>query len=91
MLQQIAAADASAWESLALSQNSAQGLLFTYGSTNSWALTYNLYADLLLQTNVVSQSVSNCSSGSEPDVEVSCLGVRSSRRLLLRPHFRWDV
>ncbi|KZT72217.1 hypothetical protein DAEQUDRAFT_763324 [Daedalea quercina L-15889] len=53
----IASTDASAWESLALSQNSAQGLLFTYGSTDTWALTYNLYADLLLGTNVVSQSI----------------------------------
>ncbi|TFY62886.1 hypothetical protein EVJ58_g3577 [Rhodofomes roseus] len=54
---EIASADSSAWESLAMSQNDAQGLLFTYGLTNSWALMYNLYADLLLGTNVVSQSV----------------------------------
>ena len=43
--------------------------MFTYGSTNSWTLTYNLYADRLLQTNIVSESVSVMGSGSEPDAE----------------------
>ncbi|KAI0676059.1 hypothetical protein C8Q78DRAFT_1075004 [Trametes maxima] len=39
-------------KSNSFSQNQ-QRLLGTYGDTNSWALLYNLYADQLLETNLV--------------------------------------
>ncbi|KAI0759823.1 hypothetical protein BD413DRAFT_495995 [Trametes elegans] len=45
----------NAWQSLALSSDK-QHILGTYGSQQSWALMYNLYADLLLGTNLVNQT-----------------------------------
>lgn len=35
-----------------------QHILASYGNQNSWALVYNLYADRLLETNLVPDSVS---------------------------------
>lgn len=32
--------------------------MFDYGDNSSWALVYNLYADRLLQTNLVDETVS---------------------------------
>ncbi|KAH9951526.1 hypothetical protein B0H21DRAFT_684389, partial [Amylocystis lapponica] len=51
-----ASAQVSMWESLALSSNP-EHLLASYGQANSWALMYNLYADLLLGTNLVDHSL----------------------------------
>ncbi|GBE81170.1 Glutaminase A [Sparassis crispa] len=51
-----AAAYAATWQSLAESA-SQNHLLFSYGEANSWALMYNLYADLLLGTRLVSETV----------------------------------
>ncbi|EPT04923.1 hypothetical protein FOMPIDRAFT_1057715 [Fomitopsis schrenkii] len=46
-----------AWEQLALPTDQEQGLMFAYDDPSSWVLAYNLYADRLLQTNVVNQTV----------------------------------
>ncbi|KAI0645886.1 hypothetical protein C8Q79DRAFT_911239 [Trametes meyenii] len=51
-----AASLAASWLSLALSTNQSH-LLGVYGDQGSWALLYNLYADRLLGTNVVSEAV----------------------------------
>jgi len=54
----IAAAYVNAWQSLSLSSNSTQkGLLFAYGDEGTWALIYNLYADRLLQTGLIDESI----------------------------------
>jgi len=47
---------ANKWQLLSLS-SAQQGVLFTYGDEDTWTLVYNLYADRLLQTDVVDQSV----------------------------------
>ncbi|KAH8107238.1 hypothetical protein BXZ70DRAFT_285390 [Cristinia sonorae] len=44
------------WESLALSSDRSH-ILATYGDEESWALPYNLYADQLLQTNLINTTV----------------------------------
>ncbi|RPD76749.1 hypothetical protein L226DRAFT_611194 [Lentinus tigrinus ALCF2SS1-7] len=46
----------SSWLSLAQSSDQ-QHLLGQYGDQSSWAMMYNVYADLLLQTNLVSRDV----------------------------------
>ena len=46
----------SSWKSLAEASDQSH-LLGVYGDEQSWALMYNLYADKLLGTNVVPQSV----------------------------------
>ncbi|PCH43429.1 DUF1793-domain-containing protein, partial [Wolfiporia cocos MD-104 SS10] len=46
----------STWKSLALSSNQ-QNILFAYGDSGSWGLMYNLYADLLLQTHLVDETI----------------------------------
>ncbi|KAH9892777.1 DUF1793-domain-containing protein [Cubamyces lactineus] len=51
-----AAALVGSWQSLATSSDQ-QHILGTYGDQNSWALMYNIYADLLLGTNIVSQTL----------------------------------
>lgn len=50
------------WQSLATSSDG-QHLLANYGNDSSWALMYNLYADRLLQTRVVPDSVSSVGNG----------------------------
>ncbi|KAL1942376.1 hypothetical protein VTO73DRAFT_5978 [Trametes versicolor] len=52
-----AASLAASWVSLAMS-SSGDRLLGSYDDEQSWALMYNLYADRLLQTGVVEQTVS---------------------------------
>lgn len=49
-------ANIETWQSLALSADQSH-FLFSYGDESSSALMYNLFADLLLGTNVVPQSV----------------------------------
>ncbi|KAI0335016.1 DUF1793-domain-containing protein [Cubamyces sp. BRFM 1775] len=51
-----AAALVGSWQSLATSSDQ-QHILGIYGNQNSWALMYNIYADLLLGTNIVSQTL----------------------------------
>ncbi|KAJ8483511.1 hypothetical protein ONZ51_g4652 [Trametes cubensis] len=51
-----AAALVGSWQSLATSSDQ-QHILGTYGDQSSWALMYNIYADLLLGTNIVSQTL----------------------------------
>ncbi|KAI0368348.1 DUF1793-domain-containing protein [Pilatotrama ljubarskyi] len=51
-----AAALVGQWQSLALSTDG-KHLLGTYGNQQSWALMYNLYADRLLGTDLVSQAL----------------------------------
>ncbi|KAI0665951.1 hypothetical protein C8Q78DRAFT_1062280 [Trametes maxima] len=51
-----AAALVGSWQSLALSTDQ-KHLLGAYGNPSSWALMYNIYADRLLGTNLVSQTV----------------------------------
>ncbi|KAI0335017.1 DUF1793-domain-containing protein [Cubamyces sp. BRFM 1775] len=51
-----AAALVGSWQSLATSSDQ-QHILGTYGNQNSWALMYNIYADLLLGTNLISQTL----------------------------------
>ncbi|KAI0645913.1 DUF1793-domain-containing protein [Trametes meyenii] len=51
-----AAALVGSWQSLALSSDQ-KHLLGVYGNPSSWALMYNIYADRLLGTNVVSQTL----------------------------------
>ncbi|PCH43422.1 DUF1793-domain-containing protein [Wolfiporia cocos MD-104 SS10] len=46
----------NSWKSLALSSNQ-QNILFAYGDSGSWGLMYNLYADLLLQTHLVDETI----------------------------------
>jgi len=54
----IATEYADSWQTWAMSSSSTQkGLLYTYGGEGTWALIYNLYADRLLQTNLVSESI----------------------------------
>ena len=55
--QSHASALIGSWLSLAES-NSQQHLLGVYGDQQSWALLYNIYADLLLGTNLIPQTVS---------------------------------
>ncbi|PCH43427.1 DUF1793-domain-containing protein [Wolfiporia cocos MD-104 SS10] len=51
-----ASAYMNTWKSLALSSNQ-QNILFAYGDSGSWGLMYNLYADLLLQTHLVDETI----------------------------------
>ncbi|KZT10664.1 uncharacterized protein LAESUDRAFT_643335, partial [Laetiporus sulphureus 93-53] len=51
-----ASAYASTWQSLALSSDD-DNFLFSYGDTGSWALMYNLYADRLLQTGLIDDTL----------------------------------
>ncbi|KAI0633571.1 DUF1793-domain-containing protein [Trametes polyzona] len=44
------------WQSLSLSSDQ-QHLLGVYGNQNTWALMYNVFADRLLGTNLVDQSI----------------------------------
>ncbi|KAI0325215.1 DUF1793-domain-containing protein [Cubamyces sp. BRFM 1775] len=46
----------SSWESLAMSSDR-QHLLGIYGNEGSWALMYNVYADILLGTNLINQTL----------------------------------
>ncbi|KAH9942450.1 uncharacterized protein BXZ73DRAFT_41115 [Epithele typhae] len=46
----------NAWQSLAVISGNAR-ISATYGDANSWSLGYNLYADLLMGTNLVPSSV----------------------------------
>ena len=55
--QSHASALIGSWLSLAES-SSQQHLLGVYGDQQSWALLYNIYADLLLGTNLIPQTVS---------------------------------
>ena len=55
----------SSWKSLAEAPDQSH-LLGVYGNEQSWALMYNLYADKLLGTNVVPQSVSGTRDTSDP-------------------------
>ena len=68
------------WQSLALSSNQ-QSILATFGDDNSWSLTYNLYADLLLGTGLAPQSVSVCVVCAILVSEITYLGVRCSYEL----------
>ncbi len=56
-LQSHASALIGSWQSLAQSTTQ-QRLLGVYDNQQSWALMYNLYADLLLGTKLIPQSVS---------------------------------
>jgi len=47
---------ASSWQSLALSQDGSH-LVAAYGNDQSWTLPYNLYADRLLQTSLISNDI----------------------------------
>ncbi|PCH42736.1 DUF1793-domain-containing protein [Wolfiporia cocos MD-104 SS10] len=53
---EIASAYMNTWKSLALSSNQ-QNILLAYGDLGSWGLMYNLYADLLLQTHLVDETI----------------------------------
>lgn len=57
VLQDHATALAASWQSLALSADGGH-LLGVYGDDSSWALLYNVYADRLLGTGIVSPDVS---------------------------------
>ncbi|KZT10665.1 uncharacterized protein LAESUDRAFT_755360 [Laetiporus sulphureus 93-53] len=46
----------SKWQTLALSANQ-DNFLFSYGAANSWALMYNFYADRLLQTGLINDTL----------------------------------
>lgn len=59
-VQSHAAALVGQWQSLALSSDQ-KHLLRVYNDQTSWALMYNLYADRLLGTNLVSDTV-HCTS-----------------------------
>lgn len=48
---------AASWHSLALSSDGSH-FLGAYGDQQSWALMYNIYADRLLDTGIVNQTVS---------------------------------
>lgn len=48
---------AASWHSLALSSDGSH-FLGAYGDQESWALMYNIYADRLLGTGIVNQTVS---------------------------------
>lgn len=54
-----AAAYANTWQSLAVTSANGQfeHIAFSYGDTSSWALMYNLYADRLLQTGLIAESL----------------------------------
>ena len=55
--QDVAAQYAAEWQAEAVSSDR-QHILTSFGDPDSsWALTYNLFADRLLQTNVISQDV----------------------------------
>ncbi len=55
--QRLALTYSSAWQSMALSADG-QHVLSSYGDPDrSWSLLYNLFADKLLQTNVVRDNV----------------------------------
>ena len=59
---------ANSWLSLALSSDQ-QHLLGQYNDESSWAMLYNVYADLLLQTNLIPTDVcrsSVCLSSARP-------------------------
>ncbi|CCM02776.1 uncharacterized protein FIBRA_04884 [Fibroporia radiculosa] len=57
LLASAAATFVKSWQSGVVSSGSnTQHLLFDFGDEDSWALMYNLYADRLLQTNLVSAS-----------------------------------
>lgn len=47
---------AASWHSLALSSDESH-FLGVYGEQQSWALMYNIYADRLLDTGIVNQTV----------------------------------
>lgn len=51
-------ANINVWQDLALSSNR-DHFLFSYGEESSSALMYNLFADRLLGTNLIPQSVGN--------------------------------
>ena len=71
------------WQSLALSSDQ-QSILETFGVENSWSLTYNLYANLLLGTGLVQQSVSAHVVGTIPEFNLMSTGARCSYE------FSWD-
>jgi len=52
----LASSYSATWQSLALSSDH-QSVLSNYGNQNSWAMEYNLYADLLLGTKVIPDSI----------------------------------
>ncbi len=59
-VKNLAGTYADLWQSSVLSSGSdPQHIVANFGDSDTMALTYNLYADKLLQTNVVNQSVSN--------------------------------
>ena len=58
--QSTASAYMNTWKSLALSSNQ-QNILFAYDNTGSWGLIYNLYADKLLNLNLVPSEVKRMS------------------------------
>lgn len=53
------------WLSSSLSTDR-QHILGVFGDESSWSLTYNLYADALLGTNLVPQSVTSPTTGFHP-------------------------
>ena len=71
------------WQSLALSSDQ-QSILATFGVEDSWSLMYNLYADLLLGTGLVPQSVSIHVVGTMSEFNPMFTGARCSYE------FPWD-
>lgn len=55
--------------------------MFAYDDPSSWVLAYNLYADRLLQTNVVNQTVRSwlCVAGMLAYAHVHVAGIRTPK------------
>ena len=58
--QNVSSSYATTWQSLALSSDHQHILLSYEGDSSSWSMLYNLYADKLLSTGVISDDVSFC-------------------------------
>lgn len=55
---------AASWHSLALSSDGSH-FLEAFGDEKSWALMYNMYADRLLDTGIVNQTVSTAGTSTQ--------------------------
>lgn len=65
----IAHSDINLWQSLGINRNATPPhTTLSYGNNTSWGLLYNLYADALLQTNLVPLSVYEMQSDFYPTV-----------------------
>ncbi|PCH40679.1 hypothetical protein WOLCODRAFT_70247 [Wolfiporia cocos MD-104 SS10] len=77
------------WQSLVLA-GSASHLPFTYGSSaSSWVLAYNLYADMLLGTGLVSQEIYQMQTEFYQSLIGSVSGVQSNQPFLIYSQLAW--